>query len=584
MEEAAEGKWQDQTGLTPTDTPTPPPVLEDEPIVMYESSQNEAPGLEEYLRALRSRWWIVVVAIAVGFFAANLFASSRTPMYQAAAKVSLGPTPVGGSIATPAQPDPGTEADKLNSTAVAAAVANKVAKDTDPNSLLANLGVTYLNQRRVLDLTYTDPSPAQARTLANAFATEYSAQREAAAKAFYDSEITKLQAELTANTVEQTSIGILLTAKNSERNDLQRLATQGPEQQSRLNTLNNEITTLEVQKSSLVNRAGGLQSAVSDATRGRDNRAKAAEVTREASLPASPLGVSANVIKLGGVLLGLIAGVVLAFTLARLDSSATNAGDVEEALGAPVLANVPAFGWARSSGVNSLVMVTHGRSLRLQRARESYRRLRTSLQIQVANSGRNSIIVTSAHPSEGKSITAANLAIANAQAGKRTVLVSADLRRPSIERLLSVPNDKGLSDWLAEETEAVVQELPSIPNLSVIVAGNQLNGPGELLASPRLSALIQDLEADYDLVILDTPPVLATADAATIASTVGGALIVVDGRRSDLEVLQVLGAELTRAGGRVLGSVLNRTRSQPGHSILRRHAYAYEREARKRLD
>ena len=164
------------------------------------------------------------------------------------------------------------------------------------------------------------------------------------------------------------------------------------------------------------------------------------------------------------------------------------------------------------------------------------------------------------------------------------MLVSADLRRPSIERLLSVPNDKGLSDWLAEETEAVVQELPSIPNLSVIVAGNQLNGPGELLASPRLSALIQDLEADYDLVILDTPPVLATADAATIASTVGGALIVVDGRRSDLEVLQVLGAELTRAGGRVLGSVLNRTRSQPGHSILRRHAYAYEREARKRLD
>lgn len=552
---------------------------------MYESSKNEAPGLEEYLRALRSRWWIVILTLVVGFVGASLLASSRTPSYEAAAKVTLGSTPAGGSIINPARPDPATEADKLKSTAIATAVANKVAKGEDPDKLLGGLGVAYVANRNVLDLAYTDTSAEQARTLVNAFATEYAAQREADAKGFYDNELTRLNADLTTTSTSIIAVDPLINAKSNALDELGRV--QGTLTQAQLDQrtqLNLDISTLQFQKNTLTQRAVTLQGDISTTQRARDNRAKAADVTRAASLPTSPIGVSNRLVKVAGALLGLIAGVVLAFTLARLDRSATDASEVEEATGAPVLANVPAFRFTRANGVNALVMVTNGRSLRMQRARESYRRLRTSLHMQIAKTGRNSIIVTSAHPSEGKSITAANLAIANAQAGKRTVLVSADLRRPSIERLLSVPNDKGLSDWLAEETEAVVQELPSIPNLSVIVAGNQLDGPGELLASPRLTSLIQDLEAEYDLVILDTPPVLATADAATIASSVGGALIVVDGRRTDLKVLQLISSELNRAGGRVLGSVLNRTKTQPGHSLLRRDAYAYEREARKRLD
>src|SRR5690349_14401613 len=108
---------------------------------MYESSKNEAPGLEEYLRALRSRWWIVILALVVGFVGASVFVSARTPKFEAAAKVTLGPTPVGGSTANLAQPDPATEADKLKSTAIATAVANKVAKGTDPDELLGGLDV-----------------------------------------------------------------------------------------------------------------------------------------------------------------------------------------------------------------------------------------------------------------------------------------------------------------------------------------------------------------------------------------------------------------------------------------------------------
>jgi capsular exopolysaccharide synthesis family protein len=551
--------------------------------MMYETPQREAPGLEEYFRALRSRWWVVLAAILVGFLAASTLAGARTPQYEARATVTLGPTPVGGTRLAPREPDPATEADQLRSTAIARAVAAKHDQGADPDALLSGLKVTYVTQRNVLDLVVTDESPEKARTIVNGFAAEYVVAREAAAKAFYDNEITKLAAELTAINTQLVAVERAITEKSGVRNELQRLATQSQEQRDQLNALNSEIDTLTSQRTQLSTRALQLQAEVSDAQRARDNRAPSADVSREATLPKAPIGVTDGVMKLGGVLLGLIIGVVVAFTLARLDRSATNAAEVEEATGAPVLASVPAFRFTRSKGVNALVMVSNGRSLRLQRARESYRRLRTSTQMQLAKTGRNSLIVTSAHPSEGKSVTAANLAIASAQAGKRTVLVSADLRRPSIERLLSVPNDKGLSDWLAEETEAVVQELPSIPNLSVIVAGNQLDGPGELLASPRFATLVEDLEAEYDLVVLDTPPVLATADAATIISSVGGALLVIDGRRTDLNVLQLITGELTRAGGRICGAVLNRTKSQPGQSLLRRDAYAYEREARKRL-
>ncbi len=551
---------------------------------MYETTQAEAPGLEEYLRALRSRWWVVLLAMLIGLIGASLFASSRTASYEASAKVTLGPTPSGGSLNQPVAPDTATEADKLKSTAVAQLVHNQTGSTASANDLLGGLTVTYLAQRNVLDLTYASHDPAAAQKLVNAFATEYSAKREAEAKSIYATEIARLQAESKTLTDQVTALNAQKTPLVIEQSDLGRTSGLTDEQRNRQNALPGLIQNYDSQINAAQLRLATVQNNISDAQRAADTRQKAAEVTREATLPTTAVGVSNKLLKIAGLMLGLIAGMVAAFTLARLDHSATDASKVEEAAGAPVLANVPAFRWTRSTGVNALVMVTNGRSLRMQRARESYRRLRTSLQLIVTKSGRNSIVVTSAHPSEGKSVTAANLAIANAQAGKRTVLVSADLRRPSIERLLSVPNDKGLSDWLAEETEAVVQELPSIPNLSVIVAGNQLDGPGELLASPRLASLIQDLEAEYELVILDTPPVLATADAATVAGAVGGVLFVVDGRRTDLEVLQLMTAEISRSGGRVLGAVMNRTKSQPGTSMLRRDAYAYEREARKRLD
>jgi len=160
-------------------------------------------------------------------------------------------------------------------------------------------------------------------------------------------------------------------------------------------------------------------------------RAPAAEVLRNATPPAAPDGVGRNLILVGGLFLGVLLGVVTAFLLERLDTTARESEDVALALGSTVMGAIPTLGIGHRAGPSSLIMLSSGGSARITAAREAFRRLRSSVQFLNSSSGVSSLIVTSASPAEGKSLTSANLAIALAQNGSRCVLVSADLRRPS---------------------------------------------------------------------------------------------------------------------------------------------------------
>ena len=155
--------------------------------------------------------------------------------------------------------------------------------------------------------------------------------------------------------------------------------------------------------------------------------------------------------------------------------------------------------------------------------------------------------------------------------------MSADLHRPTVERLLSIPNERGLADWLQDEADVLLQEVLSVPNLSVISCGRELDNAGELFASSRFADLIDQLEATFDLVVLDTPPMLSTADASAIASHVGGVLVVTDGRRTDAEDLAQVRGALQLVGGRLLGAVLNRATAR--NSAFSRDDYSYKRSS-----
>ena len=246
-----------------------------------------------------------------------------------------------------------------------------------------------------------------------------------------------------------------------------------------------------------------------------------------------------------------------------------------------MLGTVPSYGMFAGRN-NSLIMVGSGKSARLQQVREAYRRVRASLTFLQSAEDAKSFLVTSARPGEGKSSTVANIGVAAAQGGGRVVIVSADMRRPTQEKLLGVSADRGLSDYLIDPTISDIMVLiPGVPGLALVPSGALPPNPGELLASSHFHNLIKELGTQFDLVLIDTPPVLSTADAASCSRVVDGVLIVVDGQSTDTGELLRVRTSLERAGANIIGAVLNKDRTDDGLS-LKKDRYSYEQVASQR--
>ncbi|GAB6876177.1 CpsD/CapB family tyrosine-protein kinase [Thermaerobacter litoralis] len=190
---------------------------------------------------------------------------------------------------------------------------------------------------------------------------------------------------------------------------------------------------------------------------------------------------------------------------------------------------------------------------------EAYRLVRTNLQFLAVDKPLRSIMITSGLPGEGKSLTAANLALSFANASKATVLVDADMRRPVQSSLFGLPNVYGLSAVLAGSCtlDEALQQVPRSKNLWVLPAGPPPPNPAELLGSRRARELFASLASDYDVVIYDTPPPVMVADPLVLAPQVDGVILVVSAENSDYVQSQKAKEALEKVGARILGVVLN---------------------------
>jgi|SRR5579883_2614399 len=253
---------------------------------------------------------------------------------------------------------------------------------------------------------------------------------------------------------------------------------------------------------------------------------------------------------------GVIVAVVLIALLEYLDDTVKSAEDLQRTGSIPLLGSVMTLG-PRVGAPAKLLIDIHPTSI----AAEAYRLLRTNLDFAaVEGKPVRALQVTSALPREGKSTTVANLAIVLAQAGRRVLIVDADLRRPSQHLLFGIGNRTGLSNLLVSDA-ARPEELiatTEIPNLRVLTSGALPPNPAELLALPRFTALLARLEAEADIVVLDTPPALPLSDSIIIASRVDGTLLVVDSRRARSESVRRAVIALRKADARILGAVLNK--------------------------
>lgn len=262
-----------------------------------------------------------------------------------------------------------------------------------------------------------------------------------------------------------------------------------------------------------------------------------------ANVPSSP-NYRLNLIA-GGVL-GIIAGVVVAFLYNYFDTSIKSLEDAERSLGLPVLGVIP-----QDAG---LLMLQGGDSPDA----EAYRILRTNIELKRAIFKATTFVVVSSNAGEGKTTTISNLAYVFAQAGYSTLMVDADLRRPRLARYAELKSDVGLSNYLVGEKELKdVVFQTSQPNLYMLASGPIPSDPSGLIGSYRMEKLISEASQRFDIVLFDSPPVLGVSDASLLVSKADATLLVLQPRKMPLKALLRAKALVNNAGGHLMGLVMN---------------------------
>ncbi len=268
-------------------------------------------------------------------------------------------------------------------------------------------------------------------------------------------------------------------------------------------------------------------------------------VPTTAAAPNLPLSIAL------GALLGLAAGVGLAILRSVLDRRIRTLDDVDRAVEAPVIGGIV---YDRAVRKRPLIVATAPNDPRA----EAYRALRTNLRFLFPTDGTSAVfVVTSAGPSEGKSTTAGNLALALADAGYRVALLDADLRKPRLAKLFGIEGAVGVTDVLLGRVAAhEVMQRWGRNTLFLLPAGTTPPNPAEMLGSYAMQVLIDDLGAAFDVVIIDAPPVLPVTDAAVLSRLATGVLLVAAAEATTTDNLTAAAARIEAAEGRVLGTVV----------------------------
>ncbi len=259
--------------------------------------------------------------------------------------------------------------------------------------------------------------------------------------------------------------------------------------------------------------------------------------------------------------LGLLVVAGIAFLVDQLDDSMKDREAVEEVTHLSTLGAIPPIRGSRGRReIYQLVGLLYPRS----NAAEAYRTLRANIEFASVDAPLRSLLVTSTTPREGKTVTASNLAVIFAQAGRRVLLVDADLRKPGVHAMFALPNVQGLTTMLRDDTvrlDQVAHETEQ-ENLRILATGPLPPNPAELLGSQRMQAVLGVLHQGADLIIFDSPPLQAVTDAAVLSSFVEGTLFVIDAGQSRRRGVRISMETLARAGANTIGAVLNRVSAQ----------------------
>jgi tyrosine-protein kinase len=497
--------------------------------------------LKDYLRILWSRKWLVLLITVIVVGGVEYLTFRQTPVYAAETRVvAPPPPPVVNSIGQVLPQVPGadfltTEAELIRSPLIAERVVEDLGLDVDPVALSHRIEARPVPETNILRIAFRSNVPAQAAEVANSVAEQYiEYRREVDVKSLLRKR-TNYRAQIRANNKELETI----PADSTDPGDTTRRSFLLGEN----NTLETRIADID-QVVEEINTSGQVL-----------------EKARTPNKPVSPDKVRNGII---GVMLGLVLGMAAAFVLEYMRDNLSSSEEVEQVIGAPVLALVPLIRGKR----HGLLLSGEDASGPLT---ESFRTLRTNLQFAAKRDGVKSVVVTSPSLGDGKTMTAANVAVALAQVGSRVILIDGDLRRPRLHKTFDVPNRDGLSSVLDgdETVETVVTRPESLENLRLITSGPVPDQPTELLGGPRMEQVVESCQDASDFVIIDSPPTIGLADPSVLASYADGVLLVIN-QEAGRRILSQARDQLEKVGAQVLGVVVNKVQAN------RRGYYYYD--------
>jgi capsular exopolysaccharide synthesis family protein len=540
-----------------------------EPELQRETERSEPMddlSLRDYLAVLRQRRRIVILSVVVAVGVALAVSLLQTPRYRARAELLLGRTANEDILADELNQvgiSPNAERELNNEIRLIESGAIRDAADERYDGPLAVRDVTASaaesETNDVINLDLESADPAEAADLVNLYADVYIAERRQ----------RSIDEMLSAGDVIQTRLDevreqIAEVSRPLDEIDAQVAAAEpgSPEreelEEQRQTVLRQVLPQLAPLTSRESSFRGQLQQLEVSADLTGSGGVEVLNAAEEPSNPVSP-NILRNVIVAG--LLGLLGGITLAFIADRLDDSIRSKDTVERLTDLPTLGLIPAG--LDGEKTNDVVGLDDPTSA----AAEAYRLLRTSVRFLGLDSPARTILITSPAPSEGKTVTAANLAIALAQGGEQVLLVGADFRRARVHELFAAPVSPGVTSVLLGEIspESTVYDVEEQRGLHLMPSGPVPPHPAELLESQRARDLFAELAETYDRVVVDSPPVLPVTDAQVLSRIADAVLLVVTygqtSKRGLARAIELLG----QVDAPVIGTVLNHVPASEGY-------------------
>lgn len=505
------------------------------------SQTNQARPLREYVRVVARRKWIIIASILACATGALVMVVAKEPVYQASAFMAVRSIP--GESLFGSTNQAGSNTDRAIRTEIRVlesdVVFNRVREDLGIEGPIPRARGRADSDSFVVSVSVRSGDPQLAKRVADAYVQAYLDLRREEIVAGLTTASAELENQLASIQEQIADIDAQIDAAETPEEQAVLERDLGPQRQILLN-----------QQAQFRQRLDQLRVDAALSTGG-------AQLVQPARVPGFPVEPTPRRTLAIAVLFGLLLGLGAAFLIDFLDDSIDDPRDLEEAAGgSPVLSIVP------TDPPPDHLPVSVSRPG--DTAVEAYRTLRTSVQFLGLEQPLRIVQITSSVSGEGKTTTASNLAVVLAQAGNKVLVVDADLRRPRVHEVFGIDGSRGLTDALVGEApESLITRFPlDDAHLDVLAAGRVPPNPSEMLGSRKMKALLESLTSTYDVVVVDSAPVLPVTDSVVLTGSVDAVLLVVQAGRASSKMVRESVTALTRVSAPLAGVVMNRARSR----------------------